>query len=93
MKKHMLKIYPEFFEAVLSGDKPFEVRDNFRRDFQKGDQVCLIEFDPYLPLVVGPNDGQSGRSIVADISYVTGFEQKEGYVVIGLKNIRAGATT
>ena len=42
---HALKIYPEYYEAVKSGKKPFEVRKN-DRDFKVGDILALNEFDP-----------------------------------------------
>lgn len=42
---HELKIWPEFFEAVISGRKTFEVRKN-DRFFCFGDTVVLREFVP-----------------------------------------------
>lgn len=42
---HQLKIWPCYYQAVESGDKTFEVRNNDRA-FQKGDTVELLEFDP-----------------------------------------------
>ena len=44
MKIHELKILPEYFDAVRSGDKRFELRRN-DRDFHKGDILCLKEWD------------------------------------------------
>lgn len=37
---HELKILPEYFEAVTSGRKQFEIRKN-DRDFKVGDQLIL----------------------------------------------------
>lgn len=42
--RHVLKCLPQFFEAVFSGEKTFEIRLN-DRDFQVGDLVELIEWD------------------------------------------------
>lgn len=42
---HRLKTWPEYFSQVESGQKTFEVRKN-DRDFQNGDIVTLMEFDP-----------------------------------------------
>jgi hypothetical protein len=42
---HNLKCWPEYFPAVLSGEKPFELRFN-DRDFRVGDGLRLQEFEP-----------------------------------------------
>lgn len=57
---HELKIYPKYFDAVLNGSKPFEIRKN-DRNFQVGDNVFLREWD---------NIKYSGRTIFAEITYV-----------------------
>ena len=41
---HELKILPEYFNAVISGEKTFEIRKNDRA-FHKGDLLALNEFD------------------------------------------------
>ena len=43
MKEHHLKIMPEYFQAVVDGKKPFEVRYN-DRDFKRRDSVILKEY-------------------------------------------------
>ncbi|MBR3961234.1 MAG: DUF3850 domain-containing protein [Clostridia bacterium] len=40
---HELKILPEYFYAVISGEKTFELRVN-DRNFQKGDYLALNEY-------------------------------------------------
>jgi len=42
---HELKTWPEYFEQVRNGNKPFEVRKNDRY-FSEGDEVLLKEFIP-----------------------------------------------
>lgn len=42
---HDLKIWPQFFDALASGTKTFEVRKN-DRDFRAGDLLRLREWDP-----------------------------------------------
>lgn len=78
---HALKIIPEYYEAVKSGKKPFEVRKN-DRDFKVGDILALNEFEPDR---AGTGE-YSGRAVIARISYVlTNSEYcKPGYVVLGL---------
>lgn len=44
MKTHDLKILPEYFEAVTSGMKTFELRKD-DRGFATGDHVVLWEWD------------------------------------------------
>ncbi len=42
---HTLKTFPEYFEAVLSGAKPFEVRREDDKTFAVGDTLILREWD------------------------------------------------
>lgn len=75
---HELKIKPEYFAAVVSGDKTFEIRNNADRNFQVGDTLLLWEW----------NGGFTGQTAERTVSYITDFEQKLGYVVLGLANKR-----
>ena len=43
--EHKLKTWPRFWDAVHSGEKTFEVRQNDRA-FQTGDILVLEKFDP-----------------------------------------------
>ena len=71
---HKLKTLPEYFEAVLSGKKTFEIRENTDRDFRCGDKIVLREFT---------GERYTGREAKAAINYITDFEQKEGFIVFG----------
>lgn len=75
---HELKIKPEYFAAVVSGDKTFEIRNNADRNFQVGDTLLLWEWD----------GGFTSQTVERSVSYITDFEQKPGYVVLGLVNHR-----
>ncbi|EGO8504489.1 DUF3850 domain-containing protein [Enterococcus faecalis] len=72
---HELKILPEYFEAVVSGDKCFEIRKN-DRGYKVGDILRLNEYE----------DGKyTGNFHVAEITYITDYAQQDGYVVLGIK--------
>jgi hypothetical protein len=75
-RAHELKVWPVFFDALLSGIKPFEIRKN-DRDFWAGDLLVLNEFEP-------EGRGYTGRGLTRTVSYVTDYEQQAGFVVLGL---------
>jgi hypothetical protein len=77
--EHVLKIYRQYYQAVIDGRKTFEVRHD-DRGFQAGDTVRLRE-------LIEHDDSYTGREARADIGYVTGFSQKEGFVVFSLLNL------
>lgn len=80
---HEIKILESFADAVLSGEKTFEVREN-DRGYQKGD---LIKFE------VKDNHGFSvyGHDLEKqqyEITYVlSGWGIKDGWVVFGIREI------
>lgn len=67
--KHDLKILPQYFEAILSGDKTFEVRSIKDRIFNPGDELKLREWH-YSAEIAGANGGYSGREITVKVTYV-----------------------
>lgn len=92
MKTHNLKLSVEFCDAVLRGEKTFEVRKN-DRGFQMGD---LIRFVPTDGTSYRSSDGTviehakheiSGHTY--KITYIlNGWGIKNGYVVLGIKEIK-----
>ena len=74
---HELKILPQYFDKVLDREKTFEIRKN-DRDFQVGDIVKLKEWSKFL-------EKYTGRELLAEITYITNYEQKEGYVVFSTR--------
>ena len=71
---HVLKIEPEYFNAVISGNKTFEIRKN-DRDFCVGDTLVFKEWDGFK---------FTGRTTIRTISYITDYMQRYGYVVMGI---------
>lgn len=79
--EHELKCWPEFYGKIESGIKNFEIRLNDRR-FQEGDTLLIREYVP-------EKKRYTGRECRREISYMTDFEQKPGYVVLALKGLAA----
>jgi hypothetical protein len=51
-RTHDLKCWPEYFAGIASGEKTFELRWN-DRDFQKGDDLLLREYDADISQYTG----------------------------------------
>ena len=75
--EHKLKIYPEYFTQVCNGRKSFEIRKN-DRNFQVGDLLVLQEYCPII-------QDYTGREVKKEVTYITDFEQRDGYVVMSIK--------
>ncbi len=75
---HKLKIHPKFFEAVILGNKTFEIRRN-DRNFKVGDRIVLKEYSK--------ETGYTGESAVFNITYVMTDSKfvKKGFAVLGIK--------
>jgi len=84
---HDLKVYPEFFEDVAYGNKPFEIRRD-DRNYQVGETLRLREFRSAFH--DGPS-GYTGRAVIVEVTYKLSWEQfeglKKGYCALGLKFI------
>lgn len=93
MKIHELKLWPEYFNAVLKGDKTFEMRKN-DRDFKLGDILVLKYFDPDYDskIIKGgtfyniPNDPEI-TCRVKYIMYGPSYGLEDGYCCMGIKLI------
>lgn len=80
MATHRLKTWPEFFQAVKSGAKPFEIRVD-DRGFALGDRLELVEFDP------GEGAGFTGQEHHVDVTYLLRgalFGLPENSVMMGI---------
>lgn len=74
MKIHDLKIETEFFDAIASGLKTFEIRRN-DRDYTVGDIINLCEYN---------DNGYTNREIRRlKITYISDYMQFDNYVVMG----------
>ena len=81
MNTHHLKIWPQWFDAVNSGKKTFEIRRD-DRGFEVGDKIVLEEFR-------NGTGEYTGRNLESIITYIArgedaeSFGLKEGYCVLG----------
>ena len=81
------KVWPEFFQEILDGNKTFELRLN---DFEcnQGDILILKEWDPNTK-------GYTGREIKKDVTYILKTKdvkfwskediEKNGFQIISFK--------
>lgn len=79
---HDLKTWPAYFERVANGEKTFEIRQD-DRGYQRGDHLLLREYDPDHHSIA--QYCYTGRAVTALVTYITAFEQKEGYVVMAIR--------
>jgi hypothetical protein len=87
MTKHELKVWPQFFAALVDRTKTFEIRKN-DRDFKVGDALLLKEWDP-------KKEDYTGGVVHAFVSYISTPDSFQGvteqpvlnpdYVVLGLR--------
>lgn len=79
---HHIKLMEDFADAVLSGEKSFEVRENDRW-YQKGDHVKFKVIDR-LKLEVG----HPLNNAEFEITYVlSGWGLKENWVAFAIKRV------
>lgn len=76
------KILPEYFKAVVSGQKPFELRKD-EDNIQPGDVLALYEWNP-------DSKSYTGRMVEKRVSYVLRkcpkYGLMDGYCIIGFAN-------
>ena len=82
---HTLKIEKSFADAILCGDKNFEIRRNDDRGFQKGDEVVFQTVEK------GLSTGHPLNGAVYEITYVmSGFGLQPNWVVFGIRRKDGG---
>lgn len=77
--RHELKVWPEYYKALMSDLKQFELRKN-DRDFKVGDELLLREYDPQTATYTGKSLRRWIHYIVKDVPH---FGLMEGYCILG----------
>ena len=79
--EHLLKIIPQFYTEVSTGNKTFEIRKN-DRGYQVGDTLLLCEWLPEHEIF-------TGNSIRKEVIYILHGHSFEGldehYVVMAIR--------
>jgi hypothetical protein len=87
---HELKVWPEYFEALSSGHKTFELRVD-DRDYRRGDTLTLREWKPVVGGAAVMTGGDyTGHQLDRRVSYVLRTDTPElglmsGYCIMGFE--------
>jgi len=81
---HELKCWPEYYAAVQSGQKTFEVR-KWDRPYREGDSLLLKEYDPKTMSYTGQETLRT-ISYILDLTYLPGdnIPHFANYAAIGI---------
>jgi hypothetical protein len=79
MKVHELKIEYTYYSDIQLGHKTFEIRKN-DRGFGVGDLLILNAYDEAESIYITVCE-----PLVCRVIYMTDYEQKDDYVVMGIK--------
>jgi ASC-1-like (ASCH) protein len=72
---HKLKIETQYLDLIKSGVKTFEIRKN-DRSYKVDDLLILTGFE---------NGSWTSERVYVRVVYITDYEQKEGYIVLGIE--------
>ena len=90
MTIHNLNINFEFCDAVMRGEKTFEIREN-DRGYQKGDHIRFIPVDASWVMMSYPSHPITEREF--EITYVlSGWVLRDGIVVFSIKEVERSET-
>jgi hypothetical protein len=81
-KTHRLKTWPTHFADIRSRKKTFELRRD-DRDFQPGDELVLVQWDPNM-------ESETGQTEIRTISHVFKggrFGLATGFCILSFENV------
>lgn len=76
---HTLKVWPDHYKALATGQKSFELRRD-DRGYREGDYLLLCEFDPESQAFTGASLSRKVTNILRDFAGL-----QPGYVVMALR--------
>lgn len=79
--KHTIKSKREYFDAVVRGEKTFEIRAN-DRNYQKGDTILLCRTQEDY----SRHDGEYWQATIGDVHHAFGLQ--DGWCAFSLLNGR-----
>ena len=91
MRTHTLKTWPAFYQAIVDGSKPFEVRED-DRGYAVGDTLHLHEWEPG-EFGCGNLTGREAHCLVTYILPGGRFGIAPNTVVMGIKLIKQETKT
>lgn len=80
-REHDLKLSTRWFPYVADGSKTFEIRKS-DRDYKVGDVLVLHEYDS------DKMEYMDSKPLRALITWLSDYEQQDGYVVLGIKLLK-----
>ena len=88
---HVLKCWPQYYRAIESGAKTWEIRKN-DRDYQYGDILCLRPWDPETQTHL-PGELRVRVTYITDLSFLGDTSpgpRLPGYVGMSIKLMAEG---
>ncbi|MCP4507046.1 MAG: DUF3850 domain-containing protein [Fuerstiella sp.] len=81
---HELKVWPEYFQPIIDGDKTFEGR-KMNREYMTGDKLWLREWCPKDRAYTG----RTCSAVIGDMLDGGKFGIEKGWCVMSLKDVKA----
>lgn len=85
-KNHNLKIYPEYFDKIISGEKTAEIRFN-DRGFKIMDGLTLKEWCPKNKKYTGKKSPKYVITDITQLDQITGLKDAKDWVVLHLGGV------
>lgn len=86
---HKLKIWPEYYNEILTGKKTFEIRKT-DKDYKVGDTLYLQEYNPKAK-TENRDWGYTGNEMQVEVTYIltddNPFINIDGFVIMSIAHL------